>query len=40
LDGARWWLQNAGEAVEPIEPDVWRWYHDVVGKREAVIVDT
>ncbi|HEU6446232.1 MAG TPA: acetate--CoA ligase [Gaiellaceae bacterium] len=25
---------------EPIEPDVWRWYHDVVGKREAVIVDT
>jgi acetyl-CoA synthetase len=25
---------------EPIEPDVWRWYYDVVGKREAVIVDT
>ncbi|MGH9108717.1 MAG: acetate--CoA ligase [Acidimicrobiales bacterium] len=25
---------------EPIEPDVWRWYHEVVGKREAVIVDT
>jgi len=25
---------------EPIEPEVWRWYHDVVGKREAVIVDT
>jgi len=25
---------------EPIEPDVWRWYHDSVGKREAVIVDT
>ena len=25
---------------EPIEPDVWRWYHDVVGKDEAVIVDT
>ena len=25
---------------EPIEPDVWRWYHNVVGKREAVIVDT
>jgi len=25
---------------EPIEPDVWRWYHDVVGKAEAVIVDT
>jgi acetyl-CoA synthetase len=25
---------------EPIEPHVWRWYHDVVGKGEAVIVDT
>jgi acetyl-CoA synthetase len=25
---------------EPIEPDVWRWYHDVVGKGAAVIVDT
>src|SRR5215467_8471256 len=25
---------------EPIEPDVWRWYHDVVGKGDAVIVDT
>src|SRR6266545_4538155 len=25
---------------EPLEPDVWRWYHDVVGKGEAVIVDT
>ncbi len=25
---------------EPIEPEVWRWYHDVVGKNEAVIVDT
>ena len=25
---------------EPIEPEVWRWYHQVVGKGEAVIVDT
>jgi acetyl-CoA synthetase len=25
---------------EPIEPEVWRWYYDMVGKREAVIVDT
>jgi acetyl-CoA synthetase len=25
---------------EPIEPAVWRWYHGVVGKGEAVIVDT
>jgi acetyl-CoA synthetase len=25
---------------EPIEPEVWRWYHEKVGKGEAVIVDT
>ncbi len=25
---------------EPIEPQVWRWYHEVIGKGEAVIVDT
>ncbi len=25
---------------EPIEPEVWRWYQKVVGKGEAIIVDT
>jgi acetyl-CoA synthetase len=25
---------------EPIEPEVWRWYHSQVGKGQAVIVDT
>ncbi len=25
---------------EPIEPEVWRWYHAEVGKGEAAIVDT
>ncbi|MEU4673064.1 acetate--CoA ligase [Amycolatopsis sp. NPDC023774] len=25
---------------EPIEPEVWRWYHQTVGKGEAVVVDT
>jgi acetyl-CoA synthetase len=25
---------------EPIEPNVWRWYHEVVGKGEAAITDT
>jgi acetyl-CoA synthetase len=25
---------------EPIEPEVWRWYYNSVGKGEAVIVDT
>jgi acetyl-CoA synthetase len=25
---------------EPIEPEVWKWYHKEVGKGEAIIVDT
>ncbi|MGQ0545087.1 MAG: acetate--CoA ligase [Betaproteobacteria bacterium] len=25
---------------EPIEPEVWKWYYKVVGKNQAVIVDT
>ncbi len=25
---------------EPIEPEVWKWYYEVIGKGEAVIVDT
>ncbi|HDL08263.1 MAG TPA: acetate--CoA ligase [Desulfobacteraceae bacterium] len=25
---------------EPIEPEVWRWYHKMIGKGKAVIVDT
>jgi acetyl-CoA synthetase len=25
---------------EPIEPDVWRWYYDAVGKGQAAITDT
>ena len=25
---------------EPIEPEVWRWYYETVGKGEAAIVDT
>ena len=25
---------------EPIEPEVWRWYYNVVGKGEAAVVDT
>jgi acetyl-CoA synthetase len=33
-------LKHMTTVGEPIEPDVWRWYHDVVGKGRAVIVDT
>ena len=25
---------------EPIEPEVWRWYHSEVGKGQAAIIDT
>jgi acetyl-CoA synthetase len=25
---------------EPIEPEVWRWYYDFVGKKQSVVVDT
>jgi len=30
-------MTTVGEAIEP---EVWRWYHEVVGKGEAVVVDT
>ncbi len=36
----RYHFKHMTTVGEPIEPDVWRWYHDVVGKKEAVIVDT
>ena len=25
---------------EPINPEAWRWYHDVVGKSKCTVVDT
>jgi acetyl-CoA synthetase len=25
---------------EPINPEAWKWYHDVVGKGKCAIVDT
>jgi len=33
-------LKHMTTVGEPIEPEVWRWYHDVAGKGEAAIVDT
>ncbi|MGP4016926.1 acetate--CoA ligase [Saccharopolyspora sp. 5N708] len=33
-------LKHMTTVGEPIEPEVWRWYHDVAGKGEAVVVDT
>ena len=33
-------LKILGSVGEPINPDVWRWYYDVVGHQQAFIVDT
>ncbi len=33
-------LRILGTVGEPINPDVWRWYHDVVGEGRATVVDT
>jgi acetyl-CoA synthetase len=33
-------LRVLGTVGEPINPDAWRWYHDVVGEGRCTIVDT
>lgn len=33
-------LKLLGTVGEPINPDVWQWYHDVVGAKRCPIVDT
>jgi acetyl-CoA synthetase len=33
-------IRVLGTVGEPINPDVWRWYHDVVGEGRCTIVDT
>ncbi|HJU13627.1 MAG TPA: acetate--CoA ligase [Candidatus Nitrosotalea sp.] len=33
-------LRLLGTVGEPINPEVWRWYFDVIGKRKCPIVDT
>ncbi|HBU47869.1 MAG TPA: acetate--CoA ligase [Myxococcales bacterium] len=33
-------LRVLGTVGEPINPDVWEWYHDVVGQGRCAIVDT
>ncbi|EAS36156.3 acetate--CoA ligase [Coccidioides immitis RS] len=33
-------LRILGSVGEPIAAEVWKWYHEVVGKRQAHIVDT
>ena len=33
-------LRVLGSVGEPINPEVWQWYHDVVGDRRCAVVDT
>ncbi|HEX2253795.1 MAG TPA: acetate--CoA ligase [Thermoanaerobaculia bacterium] len=33
-------LRVLGTVGEPINPEVWRWYHDVVGQGRCAVVDT
>ena len=33
-------LRILGSVGEPINPEVWKWYHDVVGEKKCDIVDT
>jgi acetyl-CoA synthetase len=33
-------LRLLGSVGEPINPEAWRWYHEVVGERRAPIMDT
>ena len=33
-------LRILGSVGEPINPEAWRWYYDVVGNSECPIVDT
>jgi acetyl-CoA synthetase len=33
-------LRILGTVGEPINPEIWRWYHDVVGEKRCSVVDT
>ena len=33
-------LRVLGSVGEPINPEVWQWYHDVVGDKRCAVVDT
>jgi acetyl-CoA synthetase len=39
-DSSRRSLRILGSVGEPINPEVWRWYHDVVGEGRCAVVDT
>ncbi len=33
-------LRILGSVGEPINPEIWKWYHDVVGEKRCAVVDT
>jgi acetyl-CoA synthetase len=33
-------LRVLGTVGEPINPEVWQWYHDIVGNKQCAVVDT
>jgi acetyl-CoA synthetase len=33
-------LRILGSVGEPINPEIWKWYHDVVGEQRCAVVDT
>lgn len=33
-------IRTLGTVGEPINPEIWKWYHDVVGEKKCDIVDT
>ncbi len=33
-------LRVLGSVGEPINPEIWKWYHDVVGEKRCALVDT
>jgi acetyl-CoA synthetase len=33
-------LRILGSVGEPINPEIWRWYHDVVGDKRCAVIDT
>jgi acetyl-CoA synthetase len=33
-------LRILGSVGEPIDPEIWHWYHDVVGEKRCAVVDT
>jgi acetyl-CoA synthetase len=33
-------LTVLGTVGEPINPEAWRWYYEVVGQKRATVVDT